>query len=175
MAAFPDYTLLDSARLHNKLKIEGEKVIFPDQELSYNIKVLLWFHTEFILDNKGFFLNEIDGEVVTEKGIVNGASFNYGTDGPRHWDLDVDPIRHHDPNFRREVAKGFQSPSRVFANGLSKIEMILPFLTLMLRGFIVQTIRVAFLWSNKRPKSLNDLSSMESPRNNGDKKEEFLT
>ncbi|XHX03938.1 DUF3114 domain-containing protein [Streptococcus dysgalactiae subsp. equisimilis] len=110
----PDYTLLDSARLHNKLKIEGEKVIFPDQELSYNIKVLLWFHTEFILDNKGFFLNEIDGEVVTEKGIVNGASFNYGTDGPRHWDLDVDPIRHHDPNFRREVAKGFQSPSRVF-------------------------------------------------------------
>nr|WP_282917226.1 DUF3114 domain-containing protein [Streptococcus canis] len=109
-----DYSLMDSARLHNKLKIEEDKVIFPDQELSYNIKVLLWFHTEFILDSKGFFLNEIDGEVVTEKGIVNGASFNYGTKGSRHWDLDVAPTRRHDPKFRREVIRGFRSPTRVF-------------------------------------------------------------
>ncbi|HGN3327268.1 TPA: DUF3114 domain-containing protein [Streptococcus pyogenes] len=110
----PDYTLMDSARLHNKLRFEDNKVIFPSQEVSYNIKVLLWFHTEFILDSTGFFLNEVDAEVVTEKGIVNGASFNYGTDGPRHWDLDVDPISRHDPQFRRDTLKGFRSPKRVF-------------------------------------------------------------
>ncbi|EHI69998.1 DUF3114 domain-containing protein [Streptococcus ictaluri] len=110
----PDYSLMDSARLHNKLKIDKDSIVFPDHEISYNIKVLVDFHTEFILDSQGNFLNEVDGERVTEKGVVNGASFNFGTDGPRHWDLDVDPIRRHDPEFRRQLSKGYRSPSRVF-------------------------------------------------------------
>ncbi|MGT2934415.1 DUF3114 domain-containing protein [Streptococcus castoreus] len=116
----PDYTLMGSARLHNKLKFEDNQVVFPDQEVSYNIKVLLWFHTEFILDKKGFFLNEIDGELVTERGIINGASFNYGTDGQRHWDLDVTPIARHDPEFRKVIMRGYRSPRYILRRWFQK-------------------------------------------------------
>ncbi|AUC24649.1 DUF3114 domain-containing protein [Streptococcus uberis] len=108
-----DYSLSESSRLHNKLKIEDNRVQFPDNDISYNIKLLMGFHTEFILDDKGKFLNELDAEKMTEKGIVNGASFNYGTAGQRHWDLDVDPIRKHDPQFRRLVARGYRSPKHI--------------------------------------------------------------
>lgn len=108
-----DYSLSESSRLHNKLKIEDGQVKFPDDDISYNIKLLMGFHTEFIIDGKGHFLNELDGEKVTEKGIVNGSSFNYGTPGIRHWDLDVDPIRQHDPQFRRLVARGYRSPKHL--------------------------------------------------------------
>lgn len=108
-----DYSFKDSSRLHNKLKFEDDQVIFPDNEISYNIKLLMKFHTEFILDSFGIFLNETDAELITERGVVNGASFNYGTEGLRHWDLDVDPIRRHDPQFRRDISKGFRSPKRI--------------------------------------------------------------
>ncbi|WP_242258485.1 DUF3114 domain-containing protein [Streptococcus thoraltensis] len=107
-----DYTLRESSRLHNKIAIQDGQVIYPDQECSANIKVLMGFHTEFILDSKGNFLNENDAEVVTENGIVNGASFNYGTKGKRHWQLDVDPVRRHDPMFRKQVTRGFRAPNR---------------------------------------------------------------
>lgn len=109
----PDYSLSESSRLHNKLKLMDKQVIFPDQEVSHNIKILMGFHTEFILSSRGHFLNELDAEVITENGIVNGASFNYGTAGQRHWDLDVNPVSKHDPLFRRKVLKGYRSPKNI--------------------------------------------------------------
>lgn len=108
-----DYSLSESARLHNKLKIEDDQILFPDNRVSYNIKLLMGFHTEFILDSKGHFLNECDAEKISENGVVNGASFNYGTAGKRHWDLDVDPIRKHDPAFRRKIGRGYHSPKHI--------------------------------------------------------------
>ncbi|MGT2832765.1 DUF3114 domain-containing protein [Streptococcus halotolerans] len=107
-----DYTLSESSRLHNKIAIQKGQIAYPDQEPSANIKVLMGFHTEFILDSKGCFLNENDAEVVTENGIVNGASFNYGTKGKRHWQLDVDPVRRHDPMFRKQITRAFRAPNR---------------------------------------------------------------
>lgn len=107
-----DYSIGSSARLHNKLKFEKGKKIYPSGYSSFNIKILIHFHTEFILDNRGNFLNELDAQEVTEIGIVNGASFNYGKAGKRHWDLDVDPVGPHDPAFRNQATKGFRAPNR---------------------------------------------------------------
>ncbi|MCC9762550.1 DUF3114 domain-containing protein, partial [Streptococcus agalactiae] len=67
----------ESARLHNKRRRNGEIFAFPDDEPVINSKLLISFHTEFIIDDKGNFLNEIDAEVITRNGIINGASFNY--------------------------------------------------------------------------------------------------
>ena len=99
-----DYTLYDSARLHNKVAFKDGQTIYPDDSYRLNFKVLLNFHTEFILDNEGHFLNEIDAEHITQNGIINGASFNYANSGnQRHWELDVNPTKSHDPLFRDAV------------------------------------------------------------------------
>ncbi|WP_201447727.1 DUF3114 domain-containing protein [Streptococcus halichoeri] len=108
-----DYSVFESARLHNKLAFKDGQAIFPDARVAYNIKLLMHFHTEFILSSEGHFLNEVDAEKVTQGGVVNGASFNYGTRGQRHWDLDVDPVYRHDPAFRKQMTKGFRSPKRL--------------------------------------------------------------
>ena len=95
-----------AARLHNKVSLR------PDGHLHYpsgasqqvNFKVLLNFHTEYILDQAGHFLNEVDPVEVSENGIVNGASFNYGlARGRTHKDLDIDPVKAWDPAFRKQV------------------------------------------------------------------------
>ena len=106
-----DISVWQSARLHNKVAfIKGQKR-YPDDLESVNFKVLLAHsHTEFILSSHGRFLNELDAEVVSEAGIVNGASFNYGRK-TRHWELDVKPIRVHDPAFRSRLAKPFHNPN----------------------------------------------------------------
>ncbi|MBF0775196.1 hypothetical protein BVE84_01465 [Streptococcus azizii] len=107
-----DYSIGSSARLHNKLRFEKGKKMYPSGYSSFNIKILIHFHTEFILDSRGNFLNELDAQEVTEIGIVNGASFNYGRAGKRHWNLDVDPVDPHDPAFRNQATKGFRAPNR---------------------------------------------------------------
>lgn len=106
-----DISVWQSARLHNKVAcIKGQKS-YPDGLESVNFKVLLAHsHTEFILSSHGHFLNELDAEEVTEAGIVNGASFNYGRKS-RHWELDLLPIRLHDPAFRTRLAGPFHSPN----------------------------------------------------------------
>lgn len=95
-----------AARLHNKVSLR------PDGQLHYpsgdsqqvNFKVLLNFHTEYILDQDGNFLNELDLVAISENGIVNGASFNYGlARGRTHKDLDIDPVKAWDPAFRKKV------------------------------------------------------------------------
>ncbi|MBS5747768.1 MAG: DUF3114 domain-containing protein, partial [Streptococcus sp.] len=49
---------------------------------------------------------------VTESGVVNGASFNYGN-FKRHWQLDVEPVQPHDPDFRNRMTRGFRSPNKL--------------------------------------------------------------
>lgn len=107
-----DYTIGSSARLHNKLKFEKGDKWYPSGYSSFNIKILIHFHTEFILDSQGHFLNEMDAQRIDEIGVVNGASFNYGKAGKRHWDLDVQPVGPHDPDFRNRATKGFRAPNR---------------------------------------------------------------
>ena len=95
-----------AARLHNKVYVDQDgQLAFPSRaQAQLNFKVLLNFHTEYILDQGGQFLNEVDPYHISENGIVNGASFNYGlAKGRTHKDLDIDPVKPWDPPFRKQV------------------------------------------------------------------------
>ena len=106
------FTMFDQGRLHQKISFCDGKGIYPDGIPSINLKILLYNRVEFILDSQGNFLNEVDAEKVTESGVVNGASFNYGN-FKRHWQLDVEPVQPHDPAFRNRMTKGFRSPNKL--------------------------------------------------------------
>lgn len=72
-----DCQLWEPSRLHNKAFVNKGKVTYPDhQPYQANIKILHRFHTEFILDREGQFLNILDPEKSSKNGLVNGASFN---------------------------------------------------------------------------------------------------
>lgn len=95
-----DFDLTESARLHNK----APKHVILGFELPINLKILLAFHTEFILDSRGHLANEIDPQGQTHNGIINGASFNYANhNDQRHYELDVAAIKRHDPLFRKRI------------------------------------------------------------------------
>lgn len=95
-----DFDLTESARLHNK----APKHVILGFELPINLKILLAFHTEFILDSRGHFANEIDPQGQTHNGIINGASFNYANhNDQRHYELDVAAIKRHAPLFRKRI------------------------------------------------------------------------
>lgn len=99
-----DFDLKDSARLHNKVAFISGKAFYPDHQESANLKILLAFHTEFIIDCRGHFLNEVDPELTMQNGVVNGASFNYASqNNHRHKALDIDPVTQHDPQFRKQI------------------------------------------------------------------------
>lgn len=116
------YNFQESSRLHNKAYIDkrSEQAIYPDGQASQaNIKILIDFHTEFILDQTGRFLNIIDPEGASQNGIVNGASFNYGErnrpgNQASHTRYDVKTPAVWDPRFRRLVIENggrkFKSP-----------------------------------------------------------------
>ena len=106
------FTMFDQGRLHQKISFCDGKGIYPDGIPSVNLKILLYNRVEFILDSQGNFLNEVDAEQVSESGVVNGASFNYGN-FKRHWQLDVEPVQPHDPAFRNRMTKGFRSPNKL--------------------------------------------------------------
>lgn len=125
-----------AARLHNKVYVDQDgQLAFPSRaQAQLNFKVLLNFHTEYILDQDGQFLNEVDPYQISENGIVNGASFNYGlARGYTHKDLDIDPVKPWDPPFRKKVlyrqgvrylapkndrsVEGYWSRKGVFAQG----------------------------------------------------------
>lgn len=105
------YNMTESARLHNKIALKtGQKsqvaTAYPDGQDLINFKLLLHFHTEFILDELGQFLNEVDTEKVSENGVLNGASFNYASsNNAQHRALDIAPVRAHDPRFRKKLAR----------------------------------------------------------------------
>lgn len=102
-----DCQLWESSRLHNKAFVDKDKVIYPDhQPYQANIKILHRFHTEFILDREGQFLNILDPEGNSQNGLVNGASFNYGEkpslfNHSSHYYYDVKSPAQWDPQFRR--------------------------------------------------------------------------
>ena len=102
-----DCQLWESSRLHNKAFVDEDKVIYPDQQpYQANIKILHRFHTEFILDREGQFLNTLDPEGSSQNGLVNGASFNYGEkpslfNHSSHYYYDVKSPAQWDPQFRR--------------------------------------------------------------------------
>ena len=102
-----DCQLWDSSRLHNKAFVNKGKVTYPDlQPYQANIKILHRFHTEFILDRGGQFLNILDPEKSSQNGLVNGASFNYGEkpslfNHSSHYYYDVKSPVQWDPQFRR--------------------------------------------------------------------------
>ena len=102
-----DCQLWESSRLHNKAFVDKDKVTYPDQQpYQANIKILHRFHTEFILDREGRFLNVLDPESSSQNGLVNGASFNYGEkpslfNHSSHYYYDVKSPVQWDPQFRR--------------------------------------------------------------------------
>ncbi|MBM7315379.1 DUF3114 domain-containing protein [Streptococcus suis] len=97
------YRLDESARLHNKvfLSTNGHHV----RHFSPNLKILVHFHSEFILSAEGQFLLIGDGQF-DKNGTINGASFNYASRNNRlHWLLDIAPVRKMDPVFRKKMMK----------------------------------------------------------------------
>ncbi|MBM7642348.1 DUF3114 domain-containing protein [Streptococcus loxodontisalivarius] len=116
------YDLGESSRLHNKVSVQlgqfGDGVVvYPNYTMSTNIKIVMDFHTEFILNSQGEFLNEVDPEGASETGIINGASFNYASaNDAAHIRLDVKPVGPNDPTFRIEANRQtytYKSPNKL--------------------------------------------------------------
>lgn len=116
LASLPrwSYRLRESARLHNKQGFGRSRA----ETLPINLKVLIGFHSEFILAQDGQFALILD-EIPSKNGVVNGASFNYASaNNKRHAQLDMAPVGPHDPAFRKKMirskARTYLSPSRIF-------------------------------------------------------------
>ncbi len=76
------YRLRESARLHNK-QLFGKK---NQKTLPVNMKILIHFHSEFILNQDGQFALILE-ERPHVNGVVNGASFNYArANNKREWE-----------------------------------------------------------------------------------------
>ncbi|NQN49900.1 DUF3114 domain-containing protein [Streptococcus suis] len=107
------YRLRESARLHNKQKFSRDE----KQNLPINLKVLIGFHSEFILAQDGQFALILE-ERPSKNGVVNGTSFNYArANNKRHYQLDMAPVGPHDPPFRKKMirskAGNYLSPTRI--------------------------------------------------------------
>ncbi|HFI0119886.1 TPA: DUF3114 domain-containing protein [Streptococcus suis] len=114
LASLPrwSYRLRESARLHNKQGFGRTRT----ETLPINLKVLIGFHSEFILAQDGQFALILD-EKPSKNGVVNGASFNYASaNDKRHAQLDMAPVGPHDPAFRKKTirskARTYLSPTR---------------------------------------------------------------
>ncbi|MBF7093960.1 DUF3114 domain-containing protein [Streptococcus sp. HF-1907] len=100
-----DYSLTESSRYHNKVAAEKTssgklKAVYADNVEQSNFKVLIKFHSEFIVSEQGQFLNETDVENRSRNAIINSASFNYANQNDaRHFQLDVNSIEPHEPKF----------------------------------------------------------------------------
>lgn len=100
------YDLRESARLHNKLAFDYKGRVQAWEALP-NVKILLNFHTEFILDAQGNFANVLGEDLSNQNGLINGASFNYASrNNRRHRQLDVAPVASHDPRYRLKALRG---------------------------------------------------------------------
>ncbi|HFU4533196.1 TPA: DUF3114 domain-containing protein [Streptococcus suis] len=106
------YRLRESARLHNKKGFGQSRA----ETLPINLKVLIGFHSEFILAQDGQFALILD-EKPSKNGVVNGASFNYASaNNKRHAQLDMAPVGPLDLAFRKKMirskARTYLSPTR---------------------------------------------------------------
>jgi hypothetical protein len=107
----------EQAPLHQKMK-NGK---YPKGYSYANFKVTINFHSEFIIDGKGNFVNEAEPEPnkITENGVVNGASFNYANkvsaknipffERDLHKDLDKD-IKGLEPEWRQSATEDYDAP-----------------------------------------------------------------
>ncbi|EHI68644.1 DUF3114 domain-containing protein [Streptococcus ictaluri] len=113
------YSLYESSRYHNKVASvtdqEGNfQPLYSDNKPQSNYKVLVHFHSEFILSESGQFLVALDPDNLTENSIINGASFNYGNqNNDLHKLLDIDPIDYFDPEFIEKVLINQDKPFAV--------------------------------------------------------------
>lgn len=115
LASLPrwSYRLRESARLHNKQGFTRDE----KQNLPTNLKVLIGFHSEFVLAQDGQFALILE-ERPSKNGVVNGASFNYArANNKRHYQLDMAPVGPHDPAFRKKMIRSkagtYRSPTRI--------------------------------------------------------------
>lgn len=98
------YSLRESDRLHHKKSQLGK----GDYPIGYgrgNFKLLIGFHSEFIINSSGAFQTILgnSSHKLPLNGIVNGASFNYADrNGQDHKRLDVHNFRY-DPTWRRKL------------------------------------------------------------------------
>lgn len=110
------YSLTESARYHNKVGISrdanGDLVpIYADNKAQTNIKILVNFHSEFILSESGHFLFSLDTENPTTNSIVNSASFNYANQNDElHRQLDVNTAKIFDPDFLVQTLSNGDKP-----------------------------------------------------------------
>ncbi|EHI73502.1 Protein of uncharacterised function (DUF3114) [Streptococcus criceti] len=114
----------ESSRLHNKAKYnkdthEMEYADGNSDQMNYKVLLGSGGHSEFIVDENGNFLNEIDSHKEIEdntNGIVNGASFNYANanDGT-HIQMDVHTAKYLDTSFR-DIAGKYKSPNNLNSN-----------------------------------------------------------
>lgn len=130
-----DLITFESARFHNKLNRNNPQNPFPLGVEVVNIKVLINFHTEFIIDSYGNFVNELDAECFSLNGVINGASFNYGKAGKRHWELDVYPVEIHDPNFRMLLVEPYISANTLRRKFLNPLDGAYQYSYFNSRGF----------------------------------------
>ncbi|MGT2658175.1 DUF3114 domain-containing protein [Streptococcus saliviloxodontae] len=101
----------DLGAFHNKRRRSDGS--FPDQLERVNIKIILHYHSEFILSSQGELLSLLEPGSNSQAGRINTASFNYGR-WYRHQDLDVHPVGPHDPLCRRRATKGYASAKAGF-------------------------------------------------------------
>lgn len=111
-----DYELYESSRYHNKvasiLDANGNhQPVYTDNIPQSNYKILIHFHSEFILSESGQFLVALDPDNLTRNSIVNGSSFNYGNQNDDlHRLLDIDPILLFEPAFIEEATNNPDAP-----------------------------------------------------------------
>ncbi|MDR0898878.1 MAG: DUF3114 domain-containing protein, partial [Lactobacillaceae bacterium] len=107
----------EKAPLHQKMKPDGQ---YPKGYYYANYKITLNFNTEFILDGKGNFVNEVDPQGTNQNGVVNGASFNYANMNStesfwkgkkKYHDILDATITGLDPKWRETQKKGYKVPS----------------------------------------------------------------
>ena len=116
------YWAIESARLHEKIPLKN----LADQKTFRisrpNFKIVIDFHIEFILDYQGNFLYILGSN---DNGPINGASYNFADyndskmslgrswnhENSRHFNLDIEPIKHYDPLFRSELIKNYRAPN----------------------------------------------------------------
>lgn len=99
------YILYESSRYHNKVADLGNQLpLYSDNIPQNNYKVLVNFHSEFILSEEGQFLSPLDYQHSNRNSLVNGASFNYAnSNNDLHFKLDVELIDRLDPIFIKEA------------------------------------------------------------------------
>lgn len=110
-----NFSLSDSDRLHQK-KAQAGLGAYPSGYDGGNFKLLIAFHSEFIINRAGKFQNILDLDNLN--GVVNGASFNYANKNDRtHTRLDV-KFGKSDPQFRKKILKKnqYKAPTKTSGN-----------------------------------------------------------